>query len=58
MIDYEKAFDFANRAIIVKDMMSHDLGDTFVSAVADMYKQSFYIPRIDQSMLGEPTRFL
>ena len=35
-------------------MMSHDLGDTFVRAVADMYEQSFYIPRIDQSMLGEP----
>ena len=54
LVDYEKAFDFANRATIVKDMMKHNMGDTFVRAVADMYEENYYIPRIDRSMLGEP----
>ena len=54
LVDYEKAFDFANRATIVKDMMKHNMGDTFVRAVADMYEENHYIPRIDHHMLGEP----
>ena len=56
LVDYEKAFDFANRATIVKDMMKHNMGNTFVRAVADMYEESHYIPRIDHSMLGEPIK--
>ena len=35
-------------------MMELNLGDTFVRAVADMYEENHYIPRIDHSMLGEP----
>ena len=53
-IRYEKALDFANRATIIKDMMKHNMGDKFVRAVADMYEENFYVPRIDRSMLGEP----
>ena len=54
LVDYEKAFDFANRAIIVSDMMKHNLGDTFVRAVSDMYVESTYVPKIDQRTLGDP----
>ena len=54
LVDYEKAFDFANRAIIVSDMMKHNLGDTFVRAIAEMYEVSTYIPKIDQRSLGDP----
>ena len=54
LVDYEKAFDFANRAVIVSDMMKHELGDTFVRAVAEMYEETTYIPKIDQRSLGDP----
>ena len=54
LIDYEKAFDYANRAIILKDMMEEGAGDTFLRAIASMYQESTYIPKIDRSMLGDP----
>ena len=54
LVDYEKAFDFANRAVIVSDMMKHELGDTFVRAVAEMYEETTYIPKTDQRSLGDP----
>ena len=54
LVDYEKAFDFANRAVIVSDMMKHNLGDTFVRAVAEMYEETTYVPKIDQRALGDP----
>ena len=34
--------------------MKHNMGDTFVRAVADMYEENFYVPRIDRNMLGDP----
>ncbi len=37
LIDYEKAFDYANRAIILKYMTEEGAGDTFLRAIASMY---------------------
>ena len=54
LIDYEKAFDFANRALIVEQMVDEDLGEKFVRSVASMYKESTYVPKGEGNSLGEP----
>ena len=53
LIDYEKAFDYANRAVLIQDMMDQDIGDTFVRAVAAMYEESIYVPKVGGNMLGD-----
>ena len=46
LVDYEKAFDFANRATIVEDMVLNGLGKKFVNAITSMYFESGYVPKI------------
>ena len=46
LVDYEKAFDFANRATIVEDMIHNGLGSKFVNAISNMYSESGYVPKI------------
>ena len=53
LVDYEKAFDFANRATIVEDMILHGLGTKFVNAVANMYLESGDVPKI-RSTISTP----
>ena len=53
-IDYEKAFDFVNRCDIVKDLMSENAGSRFVKAVANMYRNTYYVPKISETTSGEP----
>ena len=53
LIDYEKAFDYANRAVLITDMMDEGIGDTFVRAVAAMYEESIYVPKVAGNMLGD-----
>ena len=53
LIDYEKAFDFANRAIMIKDMMEKGIGDVFLRAIAAMYRKSIYVPKVKDNLLGE-----
>ena len=53
LVDYEKAFDYGNRAIMIQDMMGEGIGDTFVRAIAAMYRESTYIPKIAGNMLGD-----
>ena len=45
-IDYEKAFDFTNRADIVKDLMVEKAGSIFTKAVSKMYQETSYVPKI------------
>ena len=35
-------------------MMNNNVGERFVKAVAAMYSESFYIPQLDDEMLGDP----
>ena len=53
LVDYEKAFDFSNRAILLQDMMEKNIGDTFVRAIAAMYRESIYVPKTENNMLGD-----
>ena len=54
LVDYEKAFDYANRAIIVKDMMKENLGKKFIRTVSAMYRKSQYIPKLTTKDLDDP----
>ena len=54
-MDYEKAFDFANRGIIIHDLIHHGCGKRFVDAVAKMYVSTEYIP-IKKNHLGDSVR--
>ena len=45
-IDYEKAFDFVNRANIIKHMKEKGAGAKFTKAVASMYNETFYVPKL------------
>ena len=54
LIDYEKAFDYANRALIVENMIDEGLGEKFVQSVAAMYTESSYVPKCKGNSLGEP----
>ena len=53
-IDYEKAFDFVNRCDVVRDLMSENAGSKFVRAVASMYMNTYYVPKVSDNSTGEP----
>ena len=52
LMDYEKAFDYANRANIIKDLMKKGCGKKFTEAIAKMYSATAYIPEVGKSKLG------
>ena len=41
--DYEKVFDYANRAIIINKLMKNECGCTFTNDIAEMYKSTTYM---------------
>ena len=43
-MDYEKAFDYANRAKIVSKLMDRGCGRVFTDAIAKMFHSTTYIP--------------
>jgi hypothetical protein len=45
-LDYEKAFDFVNRFNVVTKLMNKGAGARFTRAIADMYDETFYVPKI------------
>ena len=45
-MDYEKAFDFTNRADSVNDLMKSGAGAKFTKTVANMYDETIYTPKI------------
>ena len=45
-VDNEKAFDFTNRAEIVKDLMQCNVGATFTKSVSNMYQSTYYVPKV------------
>ena len=57
-MDYEKAFDFLNRKLLVEKLQSRNAGSRFTSAILRMYTHTSYRPKISESMLGEaiPTK--
>ena len=45
-LDYEKAFDFINRCNIIKHLMDCGAGSRFITAIANMYEETSYVPRV------------
>ena len=52
-LDYEKAFDYANRAGIVSDLMEKGCGSKFTKAIGKMFTTSTYYPKSNKNYLSE-----
>ena len=52
-MDYEKAFDFANRAKIVTKLMEKGCGKTFTEAITKMFHSTTYIPSTNNKLCEE-----
>ena len=52
-LDYEKAFDFANRAGIIRDLMNKQCGSKFTKAIAKMLTTTTYYPKSNRNFLSE-----
>ena len=52
-MDYEKAFDYVNRAGIITDLMKKGCGKQFTNAIAKTFKESTYYPKINKTQIGE-----
>ena len=45
-MDYQKAFDFANRRNIISDVMKKGCGSQLTKAIANMYMVTEYLPKL------------
>ena len=52
-MDYEKAFDFMNRAKLIQKMTAQNIGRRFAEAIAQMYSYTAYVPKESSTTLGE-----
>ena len=52
-MDYEKAFDFLNRKLLIDKLQKKKAGSKFTSAIHRMYSKTSYTPKISDSMLGD-----
>ena len=51
-MDYEKAFDFVNRAILLRNLIEQCIDRKFAVAISKMYEYTYYLPRISNSKTG------
>ena len=52
-MDYEKAFDFVNRADAINDLIKKGAGKKFITSIANMYDITYYTPKINNHTYGE-----
>ena len=52
-LDYEKAYDYVNRAEIISSLMMDGCGGSYTKAVAEMFKTSTYFPKSNKNHLSE-----
>ena len=52
-LDYEKAFDYANRANLVSKLIDKGCGQMFTKAVAKMYMSTTYVPAANNKLCEE-----
>ena len=53
LFDYEKAFDFINRPMLIDNLMKRRIGTKYLKAIANMYSTTSYIPKLSEHQLGE-----
>ena len=51
-MDYEKAVDFINRALLLEKMMQKGIGHKFANAVYNSYKNTSYLPKLTNTYTG------
>ena len=51
-LDYEKEFDYANRAKIIQKLIAEGSGKAYARAIANTYVKSFYTPKVNANQLG------
>ena len=54
LLDFEKAFDFLNRAILMTDLMNKGIGKKLLYALFTMYSNTSYTPKIAKNLVGDP----
>ena len=54
LLDYEKAYDFANRAILIEDLLGKGIGKRLAVAIYNMYSNTSYTPKISNNLIGKP----
>ena len=52
-MDYEKAFDFMNRKLLIDKLQKKKAGSKFTGAIHRMYSKTSYTPKVSDTMLGE-----
>lgn len=52
LFDYEKAFNFVNRFRLINKLVRAGADRNFFNDILNMYKETFYIPKIEQNCLG------
>ena len=52
-LDYEKAFDYANRAGILSDLVGKGCGSKFTKAISKMFMTSTYYPKSNKNYLSD-----
>ena len=51
-LDFEKAFDYVSRGKLLTDLMEKGCGSKYTQALAKMYTESFYAPKLGDRKLG------
>ena len=54
LLDFEKAYDFTNRAILIEDLLEKGIGKKFAEAIYSMYSNTSYTPKISKNLVGNP----
>ena len=54
LLDFEKAFDYTNRATLITDLLRHGIGHRMAKAIASMYSKTSYTPTVSNSSIGNP----
>ena len=52
-LDFEKAYDYVNRAKLLTNLMDDRCGKNYVRALAKMYGESSYAPKLNTTQLGK-----
>ena len=52
-LDFEKAYDYVNRANVIREMMKNGCGKFLTRAVAKMFTKSTYYPKLNGQSLGD-----
>ena len=53
LLDFEKAFDYTNRLLLVKGLIKDGAGNKMVRAIRNMYLDTKYVPKISSNYIGD-----